>query len=130
MADTDTSLTHEDVVEMVPDYLKCMCAHFKDMLTPMAALQVVQVLSDCEPVFQHPDRLLGVTDLVEHTIDVQGHYPVKHALRRLPYHKLDIVMAELDKMLKSKTIQPSISPCSSPVVLVTKKDCTTRFWID
>ena len=117
-----TNLTHENIVEMVPDYLKCMCKNFAGTITPLEALQVVQLLLDVESVFQHPDRLLGVTPLVEHTIDVQGHYPIKQAFRRLPYHKLEIVKAELDKMLESNNIQPSSSPWSSPVVLVTKKD--------
>jgi hypothetical protein len=47
--------------------------------------------------------------------------------RRLPLGKRDIEKIEIEKMLKRGVIEPSKSPWCSPVVLVTKKDGTTRF---
>jgi len=37
---------------------------------------------------------------------------------------------EISKMLAASVIQPSKGPWASPVVLVTKKDRTTRFCVD
>jgi hypothetical protein len=65
----------------------------------------------------------------EHTTEVEGR-PIKQVPRRLPYHKQAIVKAELEKMLKANITRPNSSPWASPIVLVTKKDGTTRFCID
>jgi hypothetical protein len=70
-----------------------------------------------------------MTHTAQHTIEVEGR-PIKQAPRRLPYHKQAIVKAELEKMLEANIIRPSSSPWASPIVLVTKKDGTTRFCID
>ena len=126
----DKELTYEDVISLLPDYMQCMCQDIHESLTPLEAFQVVELLLEMETVFHHPDRPLSVTRLLEHNIDVQGSHPIKQAPRRLPYHKLEIVKEELEKMLESNTIRPSISPWASPIVLVTKKDGTTRFCID
>ena len=129
-SDPGDQLTHEDVAALLPEYLRCMVADLHESLTPIEAYQLVQILLKHEKVFQHPDRPLGRSDIVQHSIDVQGHRPLKQPPRRLPYHKLEIVKAELDKMIKSGVIRDSTSPWASPIVLVTKKDGTTRFCID
>ena len=124
------TLEYDEIIALLPEYLQCMVKNVHQTLTPVETYQVVELLLEMEPVFHHPDRQLGVTGLLEHGIDIQGNHPIKQAPRRLPYHKLNIVKEELEKMLASNTIRPSISPWASPIVLVTKKDGTTRFCID
>ena len=126
----DAKLTHEDVLDLLPTHMRCMCEHFHETLTPIEAYQAVQVLLDLEPVFKHPDEKLGRTDLVYHKIDVEGHRPIKQRTRRLPVHKHAEVKKLLGEMLDQGIITPSDSPWASPIVLVTKKDGTTRFCID
>ena len=38
--------------------------------------------------------------------------------------------SEIDEMIELRVIEPSISPYSSPIVLVPKKDGSVRFCID
>lgn len=77
-----------------------------------------------------PDVKLGHTDLVEHNIDTGNENPIKIPPRRLSPKQKEIVDTELKKMLEQNIIEPSNSPWSAPVVLVTKSDGSTRFCID
>ena len=45
--------------------------------------------------------------------------------RRLPMHQKAVADQEIVKMLKTDTIEPSISPWAAPKVLVKKRDGTT-----
>ena len=85
---------------------------------------------DYEDDFVKPGGGTGRTNLVEHEIDVQGHPPIKQPVRRLPLAKQKAADSEVDKMLQEGVIEPSISPWSSPIVLVVKKDNSIRFCVD
>ena len=55
--------------------------------------------------------------------------PIK--IRRIPFHKPEIVREEIKDMIDSDVIEPSNSPWSAPaIVLVKKKDGTERFCVD
>ena len=45
-------------------------------------------------------------------------------------NKKKVVQEEVDKMLHRGVIEPSDGPWASPIVLVTKKDGSTRFWVN
>ena len=81
-------------------------------------------------VFASPSGELGHTAIVQHTIDTGGSHPIKQSPRRLPQVQRDIADKEVEKMLEKGFIEPSDSPWASPIVLVTKKDGSTRFCID
>ncbi|CAJ0922012.1 unnamed protein product [Ranitomeya imitator] len=72
----------------------------------------------------------GRTELVVHEVDTGNHAP----LRRTPYRISDqvqqIMRQEIDEMLQLGVIRRSKSSWASPVVLVPKKDRTTRFCVD
>ena len=74
--------------------------------------------------------LLMYTSLVTHQIDTGSSHPIRQPARRLPLHK----RAEADTLLKDTlekgVIEPSSSPWTSPIVLVKKKDGSTRFCVD
>lgn len=83
-----------------------------------------------QDVFSKSADDLGRTDRVQHRISTGNANPIRHPPRRLSLGKRDIEKIEIEKMLKRGVIEPSKSPWCSPVVLVTKKDGTTRFCVD
>ena len=91
---------------------------------------MAKLLCEFENVFMSPDGGLGLTKLVKHRIDTGDNAPIKQPPRRLPIAKRDEVEKEVTKMLEQGIIEESDSPWASPVVLVTKKDGSTRFCVD
>ena len=73
---------------------------------------------------------LGSTDITTHKIDVGEAKPIKQLARRLPIKQREEANALVEEMRRQGVIEPSHSPWTSPIVLVTKKDGSTRFCID
>ena len=67
---------------------------------------------------------------VEHEIDTGDSSPIRCAPRRMSPQKMKREEECVTEMLTGGQIEPSDSPWSSPVVLVTKKDGGTRFYVD
>ena len=76
------------------------------------------------------ENLTGHTDAVEHTIDTGATAPIRCAPRRMSPQNIKKEEACVTEMLTGGQIEPSDSPWSAPVVLVTKKDGGTRFCVD
>ncbi|XP_068115084.1 zinc finger protein 850-like [Hyperolius riggenbachi] len=72
----------------------------------------------------------GQTTLAVHRVDTGTHKPI----RQFPYRTSPEVQAqmkqEIEEMLQLGVVQKSSSPWVAPVVLVPKKDKTTRFCVD
>ena len=81
-------------------------------------------------VFALDDKQLGRTDKLKYSINTKETHPFHQQPRRLPPFRKEEVHQLLDDMLLRDIIQPSTSPWASPIVLVKKKDGTTRFCID
>ena len=122
--------TSEISLEMVPEHLRPMLEKASPRLSKIQQLEVAKLLIEYEEVFVGPDGKMGMTDLVTHSIDTQGHKPIKQRPRRTPYAQQAAMDAEIEKMLDNNVIQDSSSSWSSPVCLVKKKDGTLRFCID
>lgn len=73
---------------------------------------------------------LGFTDVVQHTIDTGDSRPLRQLPRRIPFALRGKVEEMVEDMLERGVIQHSKSPWASPIVLVAKKDGTTRFCVD
>src|SRR5207245_5185190 len=73
---------------------------------------------------------LGRTDIARHQIDTGDARPIKQALRRQPFCQLQLIDDQVNEMLNHGIIEPSQSPWTSNVVIVKKKDGTSRFCID
>ncbi|XP_066945203.1 uncharacterized protein [Macrobrachium rosenbergii] len=72
----------------------------------------------------------GRTHFLQHDVDVGNASPVKQSPYRLNPVKREIVEEEIKYMLDHDLIQPSVSPWSSPIVLVKKADGKFRMCVD
>ena len=99
-------------------------------LTPEELMQLSQLIEDYDDVFAMDDFELGATSVTHHSINTGDHLPIRQPPRRVPFLLRKKIEELVDEMEEKGVIQPSKSPWASPVVLVTKKDGSTRFCID
>ena len=64
----------------------------------------------------------GCTPLAKLAINTGNAAPIKQAPRRLPYHQMPLVSAEIDKLEQMKIIRPSNSSWASPILIVAKRN--------
>src|SRR2546430_840561 len=81
-------------------------------------------------IFSKDEYDIGKTMLATHEINTENAAPIKGKAYRTNPNEKKIIKKEIDEMIKRKIIKPSISPWSSPVVLVEKKNGKKRFCID
>ena len=82
---------------------------------------------------QYPEvlsSLPGRTDQIQHDIKLPMPEPIRSKAYPIPFTTRDVMEAEIHKMIDLDVNEPLISPYSSPVVLVSKKDGSEGFFID
>ncbi|GBM72285.1 Transposon Ty3-G Gag-Pol polyprotein [Araneus ventricosus] len=67
---------------------------------------------------------------VKMNIRLTSDIPINSSPRRFPFIEKEIINEQIEQWLKDKIIRPSTSEYSSPVVLVKKKDGSSRLCID
>ena len=115
----ENSLPHLPLYTPLPDELSqdkkdmfmALLAHYSDILVSHA-------------------NDLGVTDFLSHHINTENAQPIHQPAKRVPLPHRGKVQRLLNDMLQKNVMSPSQSPWASPVVLVTKKDGSTRFCIE
>ena len=88
------------------------------------------LLSHYENVLAKCPEDLGPTSILSHHIETGDVQPIRQQARRVPLPHRRTVQDLLKGMLEKRVISPSKSPWALPIVLVKKKDGTTRFWVD
>jgi len=88
------------------------------------------LLKDYEDTFAMDPSELGSADQVKHTIHTGDHPSIRQPPHRIPFAVCEKVEKMVGEMLEQGVIQLSQSPWASLVVLVAKKDGSTRFCID
>ena len=127
---TDKSIGHVQRVEMrevLPTHLKELYDRSIAGLLEAQHPEVHQLLCSYSDVFSTGH---GCTDLVKHHIHTGQAVPVRQPPRRLPLAKREEAERAVREMQERDVIEPSASPWSSPIVLVRKKDGSTRFCVD
>ena len=89
-----------------------------------------ELLFNDQDLFSKGPSDLGCTNMVKHKIDVGDSAPIKQHPRRLPLAKTEEADQAIEEMLVNGIIEPSTSAWCSPIVLVRKKDGSTRFCVD
>jgi len=138
----DTSLGPSDVEEMktenaalsqeLPEHLEDLYnKSTQDMKETDAAL-VWQLLVDYQTVFAKDKNDLGRlhSKYGEHEILTGDAAPVRQRPYRTPTAFKGVEEQEIDRMQKMGVIRKSTSPWASPIVLVKKKDGSTRFCVN
>jgi hypothetical protein len=94
----------------------------------------MQAKQELQAVFhKHQGKMTdlpGSCDLLEHSVKIPDGAVVNVKQYPLPFESQKVIEQEVKKMIELDVIEPSISPFSSPIVLVKKKDGSTRFCID
>lgn len=121
---------HHNSFEELPMHLQDLYARSIESLTNEEANRVKQVLVQYQEVFSKGDHDLGRTDLVQQEIKTGNSPPIKQPYRHLPQVQQDEAERHIQQMREQGIIEESMSPWSSPIVLVKKKDGSTRFCVD
>ena len=72
----------------------------------------------------------GRTDAIQHHISLDGGPVRTQPYRKVPWAQLDELRQHLRQLLADDVIRPSVSPYSSPIVLVRKKSGSLRMCVD
>ena len=116
--------------EDLPPHLQFLCLQSTKGLSVSEKEIACQLLCEFSDLFSSGAGDLGTTDLVKHEIRTGDAKPIRQPPRRLPLSKRKQAEEAIEEMELQGVIEPSASAWSSPVVLVTKKDGSTRFCVD
>ena len=120
----------EAATDKLPEHLQDLWERSSVHLKNEERRRLASLLIKYQQIFSKSSDDLGRTDLVKHRINTANATPIRQPPRRLPIGKREIEKTEIKKMLDQGVIEPSNSAWSSNIVLVTKKDNSTRFCVD
>ena len=101
-----------------------------DDITNTEKDQFIALFSHYTDVVATNPEELGRTSILQHNINTGTSPPIRQLARRVPLSRRDTVHQLLQEIADKGIISPSKSPWASPIVLVKKKDGTTRFCVD
>ncbi|UYV81786.1 K02A2.6-like [Cordylochernes scorpioides] len=114
----------------VPDHLQQVWEETEKELQPGQQRELATLLATYNNIFAKSSEDYGRTDLTKHRINTGESNPIKQAPHRIPLARRQEAETLVKEMLDQNIIEPSSSPWVSPVVLVKKKDGSTRFCVD
>ncbi|GFV53946.1 retrovirus-related Pol polyprotein from transposon 17.6 [Trichonephila clavipes] len=109
--------------QLTPDLLKMLNCPRTEKLRR-------KTVQEFEDVFSRNSSDIGHTTVTQHRIDTADHPPIKQHPRRLPFAKQEEVGTLLREMQENDIIEPSFESVGISIVLVRKKDGSTRFCVD
>lgn len=112
------------------DYVSDTWMQLSSSLTKTEQSKARKLLRKYSSLFTKEGQDAGRTNMVTHQIDTGDAKPIRQPPRSVPLAKRGEVERLIQEMQADKVIEPSSSPWSSPVVLVKKKDGSSRFCVD
>ena len=91
---------------------------------------VKHMLIKWKHIFSKDSMDLGKTAVLKHRIDLHDNIPVKEKARRIPPNMIEELRNHIQQLHSMGVIEESVSPWSSPVVLVRKKSGELRMCVD
>ncbi|GBN02728.1 Retrovirus-related Pol polyprotein from transposon 297 [Araneus ventricosus] len=91
---------------------------------------VKELLQEFQNLFSTSDSDVGRCNMTQHRINTGNHPPINLYPRRLPLAKKEEAEHLVKEMVDNGIIEESSVPWASPIVLVKKKDGSTRFCVD
>ncbi|GBN25305.1 Retrovirus-related Pol polyprotein from transposon 297 [Araneus ventricosus] len=92
-------------------------------------IAVRKLLNEFRDLFSICDADVGRCNMTQHRINTGDHPPIKQYPRRLPLARKEAEHL-VKEMVDNGIIEESSGPWASPIVLVKKKDGSTRFCVD
>ena len=132
-ASSESQCAHVTALENTPARLHKLIEALglvESKLDPTQLKKLKSLIAECSDIFALDDSELGCTGLVQHEIDTNEHHPIKQQPYRTPFTQRAKISQMIDDMEKQGVVKPSSSPWASPIILVPKKDGTSRFCID
>ena len=117
-------------VDDLPEHLKDIAGRSIIGLDQEKSQYICGLIHKNQDLFLSPNGRLGRTKLVKHTISTGDARPFKSRPYKPAIKQRHVIEEHIQDMLDGDQIVPSDSPWASPVVLVTKKDGSTRFCVD
>lgn len=115
----------------LPEHVSSLFRDSCEHLTNESEVEhLYKLLSDFSDIFATNSSDRGRTLLTTHRIDTGDAAPLKQPARRVPPARAQEMEQLVEEMTLDEVIEPSMSPWSSPVVLVRKKDGKWRFCVD
>ncbi|GBM69541.1 Retrovirus-related Pol polyprotein from transposon 297 [Araneus ventricosus] len=91
---------------------------------------VKELLQEFQNLFSTSDSDVGRCNMTQHRINTCNHPPINQYPRRLHLAKKEEAERVVKEMVDNGIIEESSEPWASPIVLVKKKDGSTRFCVD
>ncbi|GBM12230.1 hypothetical protein AVEN_61261-1 [Araneus ventricosus] len=91
---------------------------------------VRKLLKEFQNLFSICDADVGRCNITQHRINTGDHPPIKQYPRRLPLARKKEADNLVKEMVDNGIIEESSGPWASPIVLVKKRDGSTRFCVD
>ena len=114
----------------VPSHLEDLYQSATQNCTQKEQERVAETLARFADTFSKDEFDLGLTSLVEHSIDVGDHRPIKQPPRRVPLAFASEEENVIRQLEKQGIIRESNSPWASPICLVRKKSGKIRPCVD
>ena len=119
--------THE---KEVPEHLTDLFNRTVVGMDSSQRKEVAKLLCKYGDVFSSSDNDIGRTGIIKHKIPTGNTVPIKERPRRVPVYVDKEVDRQIDIMVRENIIKPSTSPWASSIVMVKKKDGSSRFCVD